>query len=172
MEEIWKFSISYWPYIASVLGAALGIASFLKNVLTINKLYLEVKKLKSEAESKKEEEYKIIQKATEEEIKKYGKRYPRKYRRLYCWSGKRYSIFRKYPPSVVTEPGRITQPIKRASLYLIFYYVLELYQGNSWVFDSLAIISHFVFSYCLIAIILDQLVIEKRLWELRGIFNG
>jgi hypothetical protein len=166
METLWEFITQYWHYVASVLGAFLAILSFAKNLLIIKKLNLEIKKLKSENSSKDDEGYKLIQKATNEEIEKYSKKFPRKVHRVYSWSGRRYSIFRGLPPSEVTEPGSITQPIKYAIYFLIFYYLLGLYESDSWFFDLPAFIAHGVFVYCLLILCLDEFCLKEKLSDL------
>ena len=166
METLWELMTQNWPYVASMLGASLAIVSFVKNLLTIKKLYLEVQKLKSENRSKNDERYKIIQKATNEEVERYSKKFPRKHHRIYSWNGRRYSIFRKYPPSEITEPGSITHPLKYTFYFLIFYYLLGIFEGDSWLFDSLAFISHFGFVYCLFKLFLDDFFLKEKLSKL------
>lgn len=159
--------VDYWPVYASICGSLAAIVVFIKNLLSVKKLRLEIRKLKIEGKLKDKNSSEIIRKATLKEVEKFGKKYPR-----------HISYLIRPSPSVYMfkRLGNITIALLSSLCALVILFSRNSIIGSHMVTNVSISIALFIFFGASLTYFLDKYILSKSLILLlnegRGLTNN
>jgi len=151
MTEIFDFISKNWGIIVSVSASVTAISVFIKNILSIQKLRLEIRKLKTENESSKSEKISLIREASMEEIEKYNSKYRG-----------RFGVMHAFPPGVIEtiidNLGKVPSTSLLSSILLVFLIMID---SDAMAMNLLSAAALFVFTASSLTFLLDKTITSR-----------
>ena len=152
-NEIYVYLQNNWGAIVSFSAAWAAASVFIRNVLTIQKLRLEIRKLKSVEKTENANKEKLLRQATREEVEKYGRKYSR-------------NLIGFSPPSRQQMPIEQSGVVPLAGVLSLtlfgLYVILATFIESAWFLELLISVAIFLFTWATVTFVLNRLLLS--LW--------